>query len=209
MGNPSLEAYDAAIGIVCYLYRTRELGITYGGEIRAPDVEIQKGSAAINTQALADNNGLLSFSDASFARDQDLASVSGFVTMYKNGAISWSSKKIKIVCLSTTEAETVGATLAAQDVKYVRALMTDIGLAPTGPTPFFLDSSGTFGYVRHQSAKQRTKYFDLWVAFVRSAHRDLSIDLHLITTATMVADIFTKALARAETVRFRDFMLQA
>ena len=209
MGNPSLEAYDAAIGLVCYLYRTKHLGITYGGEIRAPDFEIQSGSDQLNLQTLIDNQGTMSFSDASFARDQDLASVGGFVTMYKNGAISWSSKKIKIVCQSTTEAETVGTTQAALDVKYVRNLMMDIGIVQKGPIPLMTDSSGTYGYVRHQSAKQRTKYFDLWITFVRAAYRGLTIVLHLITTETMVADIFTKALPKTQFQRFRDFMLNA
>ena len=82
-------------------------------------------------------------------------------------------------------------------------------MAPRKPIPFLIDSSATFGYVRHQSAKQRTKYFDLWVTFVRAAYRGLTIQPHLITTGTMVADIFTKALPKSETLKFRNFMLNA
>ena len=207
MSSPSMEAYDAAIGVLCYLYKTREYGITYGGPIAVPPIEYQLGSDEIDKSLFRRNDGLCTFSDASFARDTDLRSVSGYVTLYKNGAISWGSKGIKVVCLSTTEAETVAATIAAQDVSYIRALMTDIGLPPSGPSPLLIDSSGTYGYTRHQGAKQRTKYFSLWVTFVRQAYRDDSISLHLITTQTEVADALTKPLARGELIRFRDIMM--
>jgi len=207
MSNPSMEAYHAAIGVLSYLYRTRELGITYGGEPRLPPITYQLDSDEIDEEIFHANHGLCTFTDASFARDTDLRSVYGHVTLYKNGAISWGSKGIKIVCLSTTEAETVAATTAAQDVSFLRALMTDIGIEPAGPSPLLIDSSGTYGYTRHQGAKQRTKYFALWTTFVREAYRNLSISLHLITTGTEVADALTKALPRGELAKFRGIMM--
>lgn len=206
MQDPSMQAYDAAVGIVCYLYRTRELVITYGGPPVAPPVDLQPDSDLVPPDALGEDN-LMTFTDASFARDQDLRSVGGFVTMFRNGAISWASKGIKVVCQSTTEAETAAASIAAKDLAYVRALMSELGIAVTGPTPFFIDSAGTYGYTRHQGAKQRTKYFDLWVAYVRKAHRMNTISLHLITTETEIADVLTKALPRGSLIRFRNFMM--
>ena len=86
MQDPSPQAYDAAIGLVCYLYRTRDLVITYGGPPVPPPVELQPDSDSIPHDALDENN-LMTFTDASFARDQDLRSVGGFVTMFRNGAI--------------------------------------------------------------------------------------------------------------------------
>ena len=85
--------------------------------------------------------------------------------------------------------------------------MSEFGIAVTGPTPFFIDSAGTYGYTRHQGAKQRTKYFDLWLAYVRKAHRMNTISLHLITTETEIADVLTKALPRGSLIRFRNFMM--
>jgi hypothetical protein len=207
MGNPSIEAYNAAIGVLCYLYRTRELRITYEAEVRPLPVEIQAQSDQLDEEAFEANNGLVTFTDASFARDQDLRSVSGHVTMYRNGAIDWSSKGLKIACQSTTEAETAAASIAAKNITFIRNLMREIGLAPTAPTPILIDSSGTYGYTRHQGAKQRTKYFDLWVAFIRNAYRNQSVSPHLVTTGTEVADALTKALPRSELIRFRDIMI--
>ena len=83
----------------------------------------------------------------------------------------------------------------------------EIGLSPSGPTPLMIDSSAAYGYIRHQGAKQRTKYFELWVTYVRRAHRNNQVALHLISTQTEVADALTKALPRGELIRHRDYML--
>ena len=87
--------------------------------------------------------------------------------------------------------------------------MNDIGIPPQGPTPMFIDSSGTYGYARHQGAKQRTKYFELWITYIRKAFRMLAISLHLVTTDTEVADALTKALPRGSLIKFRNYMMNA
>ena len=70
-----------------------------------------------------------------------------------------------------------------------------------------IDSSGTYGYTRHQGAKQRTKYFDLWVTFVRKAFQDNAIALLLVKTGSEVADALTKALPRIDVIRHRNTMM--
>ena len=207
MSNPSIEAYNAAIGVLCYLYKTRDLGITYGGPFKPPPVILQAGSEAIELDHLRENDGLLVYSDASFARDTDLRSVVGFVSMYRNGAVGWSSKGLKTKAQSTTEVETAGTTIAAKELMSERNLFGEVGLKLLHPSPLLIDSSGTYGYIRHQGAKQRTKYFDLWIAYVRERYRLNSIALLLITTKTEVADAFTKALPRSELHRFRNYMM--
>ena len=168
---------------------------------------LQNGSDPLDLDKLREDDGSLTFSDASFARDTDLRSVGGFVSMYRNGAVGWSSKGLKTKVQSTTESETAQSTIAAKEAMFERNLKTQIGLAPSHPTPLLLDSSGTYGYIRHQGAKQRTKYFDLWVAFVRDAYRLKARAPILVTTKTEVADALTKALPRGELHRFRNYMM--
>ena len=207
MGNPSIEAYDAGIGVLCYLYKTRHLGITYSTEIKIPSVHYQEQGTPINPMQFTQDSGLHLYTDASFARDTDLSSVSGYVALINNGAVSWASKKIKIACQSTTEAEIVAATHGAKDVVFLRNLLSELGFPTPDSTPLFIDSSAGYGYIRHQGAKQRTKYFELWVTYVRDAHRSKAVSVHLITTTTEVADALTKPLGRGELRRFRSIML--
>jgi hypothetical protein len=207
MSNPSIEAYNAAIGIVCYLYRTKDQRITYSADIQQPPVEHHPIGDPVDPNIITLAGGLHVYTDASFARDQDLCSVAGFVVMFHNGAISWGSKKIRVKCKSTTEAETWGAKQATEETIYIKNIASEIGLDLPGPTPLLIDSSGTHGYTVHQSAKQRTKYFDIWTASIREAYRMRHISIHLITTKTMVADALTKALPRGELIRYREVMM--
>ena len=207
MSNPSIEAYNAAIGIVCYLYRTKDQRITYSADIQQPPVEHHPIGDPVDPNIITLAGGLHVYTDASFARDQDLCSVAGFVVMFHNGAISWGSKKIRVKCKSTTEAETWGAKQATEETIYIKNIASEIGLDLPGPTPLLIDSSGTHGYTVHQSAKQRTKYFDIWTASIREAYRMRHISIHLITTKTMVADALTKALPRGELIKYREIMM--
>ena len=97
--------------------------------------------------------------------------------------------------------------MAAKDLIYVRSLMNQIGIPPCGPTPLFMDSAGTYGYARHPSAKQRTKYFELWLTYIRHAHTNNAVSLHLVKSKTLCADSLTKALPRTELLQHRNFMM--
>ena len=83
MADPTIECYEAAITVLSYLYSTRKLGIVYKRE---------EGPVKLSCYA-----------DASYGRSPH--PVYGFV-VYANGVpIAWASKKMKIVPLSTCEAE--------------------------------------------------------------------------------------------------------
>ena len=86
------------------------------------------------------------------------------------------------------------------------------GLASPGPAADYMLTScfaSADGYARHQGAKQRTKYFELWITYIRKAFRMLAISLHLVTTDTEVADALTKALPRGSLIKFRNYMMNA
>ncbi|KAL0440738.1 UNVERIFIED_CONTAM: Secreted RxLR effector protein [Sesamum radiatum] len=81
MENPTEMHLLAAKRILRYLQRTRNYGI------------FKKGEKAI----------LLGFTNSDYAEDQDdRRSTLGYVFMLGTGAISWSSKKQRIVALSST-----------------------------------------------------------------------------------------------------------
>ena len=56
------------------------------------------------------------FMDSDWAGDQvDKKSISGFVVMFKGGAVSWGSKKQTSIALSTVEAEFIAASMAVKE----------------------------------------------------------------------------------------------
>ena len=90
MESPTKIHLLAAKRILRFLQRTKDFGLFY-----------KKG----------EKSDLIGFVDSDYAGDQDdRKSTSGYVFVLGTGAISWSSRKQKIVTLSTTEAHFVVAT---------------------------------------------------------------------------------------------------
>eukprot|EP00961_Rhodomonas_salina_P284591 3846514-Rhodomonas_salina.1 len=62
--------------------------------------------------------------DSDFVADPDTRrSVTGYVLSLNNGPVSWKSKRQDCVTLSSAEAEYVAASMCAQEVVYIRALL--------------------------------------------------------------------------------------
>ena len=71
-----------------------------------------------------------------------------------------------------------------------------------------IDNSGTFGDVQRTAPSQRTKHFERWVQYARGEALALRISVHLVSTKTMLADIFTKALPKSVYVPLRDALVR-
>jgi len=78
-----------------------------------------------------DGKPITGFSDAHWAGDlDDRHSTTGNVILLAGGAISWLSKKQAVVALSTSEAEYVELSLAAQAAAWLQKLLTDLQIPP-------------------------------------------------------------------------------
>ena len=130
--NPDMSHWMAAKRILRYLSGTRNHGITY----RAKET---------------DNNetNLLGYSDASYANNNDLTSVSGYVFLMNEGAITWGSKKQNDVSLLTTESEYISLAETAKEVTWLRNLLKDLGYVQPKPTVIFGDNSGSLAIAKN------------------------------------------------------------
>eukprot|EP00961_Rhodomonas_salina_P250809 3390497-Rhodomonas_salina.1 len=80
----------------------------------------------------------LGWVDSDFAADPDTRrSVTGYVRSLNNGQVSWKSKRLDCVTLSSAEAEYVAASMCAQEVVYARALpgLDSFGKKQVSPGP--------------------------------------------------------------------------
>ena len=91
MAPPTMEHWQAALGVVRYLAGTGELGIRFGGS----DIILE------------------GYCDADYAGDVDTRrSTTGYVFLMYGGAVSWSSRLQPTVAASTVEAEYMSAAAA-------------------------------------------------------------------------------------------------
>ena len=119
MSDPSRDCHDAAMGVLLYVYKTRERRIRYTIWSKTPAC-LHQFNREING-----NYGFHSFSDSSWGVPNP---VFGYCLWLSNGPISWCAKTCKSAD-SSCEAEYTAASKALRDVKFVRYLCEDMGRA--------------------------------------------------------------------------------
>ena len=189
--NPSDQHLQGAKRILRYLRGTAKLRLSLG-----PNVDDQKPLQ------------LVGYSDASWGDDINTRkSTSGYVFYLGKGPISWISKKQSAVALSSTEAEYMAVTQATKEAIWLRRLLAEIDVAVTqeGATLIYQDNQSTIALAKNPVHHARSKHIDIQYHFVREKVEHKEVDLQYIPTEKMIADIFTKPLAKA---RYEDLIGQ-
>jgi hypothetical protein len=135
------------------------------------------------------------WSDSDYAGDlDDRKSTTGYVFMYGNGAVSWSSKKQAIVTLSTTEAEFVAAASCACQAVWLGRILEQLNQAQMHGTVIFCDNTSSIKLSKNPVMHGRCKHIDVRYHFLRDLTKDGAVEMKFCTSQDQVADIMTKAL---------------
>lgn len=134
--------------------------------------------------------GLHGYTDASWL----LRSVAGYVIMMCNGPIDWSSKIIRVICHSSSEAEIASGCFLGKRSVFVKQLSATLG-CPLGSRFFMLiDNSAAIDLSAKLGVQTRTAHFLRWQHYLRWLVLHEYADLFFVNTKEQVADIFTKVL---------------
>ncbi|XP_040198473.1 secreted RxLR effector protein 161-like [Rana temporaria] len=140
-------------------------------------------------------SGLTGYVDADWAGDpSDRKSTSGHLFLFKDGLISWTTRKQSTVTLSSTEAEYVAASQAGQEVIWLRQLLEDLDQIQKESTPIYEDNQGCIALAQTERINPRTKHIDVRYHFLRDLQEQGQMDLQYCPTEEMLADILTKPL---------------
>lgn len=135
------------------------------------------------------------FVDADWGGDHDdRKSTSGYVFFINDSAISWLSKKQTTVALSTTEAEYVAASCAAQEAVWLRNVLICFGFEQKIPTTLCEDNQSCIKIASNVKTLTRIKHLDIKLYFVKDLVDRNVLKFEYCSTTNMVADIFTKPL---------------
>ncbi len=180
--SPRTTHLKAVKRVFCYLLGTKHLKLILGG-----------------------NTTIAGFSDADWASQHHRHSISGFAYFVGLGTISWSAKKQPIITLSSTEAEYVALTHAAKDILWIHKILKEFSFLHnlSLPTTLYCDNQGAIRLSKDATFHGRTKHIDVHFHFIRQTITSRDVELLYIPTEKMVADIFTKSLARVKFERFR------
>ncbi|GKV03117.1 hypothetical protein SLEP1_g15480 [Rubroshorea leprosula] len=129
MHSPSEIHFKATERILRYVKGTTDFGVLYKRSI---------------------NVKLIGFTDSDWAgSEEDMKSTSEQCFSIGLGVISWSSKKQDLVAKSIAEAEYIAASLAIDQVAWLRKLINDLKQPQIHPTELFCDNLSTVAVVKN------------------------------------------------------------
>ena len=203
MQAPTGRSMLAAKRVLRYLAGTKDIGLVFGalagGKTAAAETRGHQATALVDVSAYA---------DADWANNKkDRKSITGWVAKLNGDCISWSSKKQRVVALSTCEAELYAEAAALQEVLWLRDLLTELGLHVQMGSLLHGDNQSTIAVSKNGVKADRTKHVDVKYHFVTQTVQEGKVQLKWIPTAEQQADIFTKALAAPVFERLRQQLM--
>jgi hypothetical protein len=188
MSNPGPAHVEAAKHVLRYLKGTQDTAMVF---TRSSDA----GAA----------NVLYGFVDADHAGDRDdRKSVGGYVLMLNGSAVSWSSRKIKVVSLSSFESEWYSASICGCEVEVLRRTLEELGFAQVAPTVLFEDNAACiYSSDPDRPMNNRSRHIDTRVYRLRQLVGGKVLQLVKIATGDQLADLMTKALPGPAVTAFR------
>ncbi|CAI7912263.1 unnamed protein product [Closterium sp. NIES-53] len=165
---------DVAKRVLRYLCSTSGMGLVLGG----------RGDVV-----------LTGHSDASWVNDQATQwSSQGYTFTLGSGSVSWRSTHSSSVLSSSCEAEIYATAMAAQELRWLTYLLTDLGERPRSPPVLYVDNKAAIALCQEQRLEHRTKHIALRYFLARELQQRGQLRLAHVATRANTVDIFTKAL---------------
>ncbi|CAI7913031.1 unnamed protein product [Closterium sp. NIES-54] len=108
-----------------------------------------------------------------------------------------------VSCLSSScEAEIYAGAMAAQELRWLTYLLTDLGEKPRSPPVLYVDNKAMIALCQEHRLEHRTKQIALRYFLARELQQRGQLRLAYVATRANTADIFTKALPPGDHQRF-------
>ncbi|CAI7757227.1 unnamed protein product [Closterium sp. NIES-53] len=169
--------WDAAKRVLRYLCSTSGMGLVLGG--RGPVVLTGHADAS-----WVDNSATQRWSQ-------------GYTFSLGSGSTSWRSTRSSLVLSSSCEAEIYAGAMAAQELRWLTYLLTDLGEQPRSPQVLYVDNKAMIALCQEHRLEHRTKHIALRCFFARELQQRGQLRLAYVATRANTADVFTKALPPA------------
>ncbi|CAI7906725.1 unnamed protein product [Closterium sp. NIES-54] len=103
---------------------------------------------------------------------------------------------------SSCEAEIYAGAMAAQELRWLTYLLTDLGEQPCSPPVLYVDNKAMLALCREHRLEHRKKHIALRYFLARELQQRGQLRLAYVASEANTADIFTKALAHGDHQRF-------
>uniref|UniRef100_A0A5S6Q1Y2 Reverse transcriptase Ty1/copia-type domain-containing protein n=1 Tax=Trichuris muris TaxID=70415 RepID=A0A5S6Q1Y2_TRIMR len=146
---------------------------------------------------------LQGYVDADWAGDKaDRKSTSGFMFHLGGSTISWSTRKLTSVALSSTEADYVAMAEACKELLWLRQLLEDFGIPQKSATTIFEDNQGCIRLIDSEKLNDRTKHISVRYHLLKDLRERRIIEVKYCPSHQMMADALTKPVSKEQLSRF-------
>ncbi|CAI7752907.1 unnamed protein product, partial [Closterium sp. NIES-54] len=181
-GRHRPQHWEAAKRVLRYLCSTSGMGLMLG----------RRGPVVLNGHV-----------DASWV--DDLAtqrSSQGYTYNLGSGSISWWSTRSSSVRSSSCEVEIYAGAMAAQELRWLTYLLTDLGEQLRSPPVQYVDNKAMISLCEKHRLEHRTKHIALKYFLAQELQQHGQLCLAYVATRANTADIFTKAFQSGDHQRF-------
>lgn len=211
---PGASHMKAAVDVIRYLKGCPRLPIEFRPPSGRRNTRREYGgaSAAAAPESSSSRIDVSAWTDADWGGDlTDRKSTTGYVVKVNGNILSWQSRKQTTVALSTAEAEYMALSACLQEIIWLHALLTELGLRdpkqirPDG-TEVSVQQPRTVMYTDNRAAKflceaegmvhSRTKHIDMRHHFIRDAVHSGEVRIEWCSTLDQQADALTKPLEK-------------
>ncbi|CAI7773751.1 unnamed protein product [Closterium sp. NIES-53] len=130
------------------------------------------------------------------------ATSGGYTFSLGSGSVSWRSTRSSSVLSSSCEAEIYAGAMAAQELRWLTYLLTDLGEAPRSPPVLYVDNKAMLALCQEHRLEHRTKHIALRYFLARELQQHGQLRLDYVASQANTADVFTKALQPCDHQRF-------
>ncbi|CAI7806493.1 unnamed protein product [Closterium sp. NIES-53] len=173
-GRHQKVRWDAAKRVLHYLCSTSGMGLVFGGRTRVV---------------------LTGHANASWVDDLAMQrSSQGYTFSLGFGSVSWRSTRSSSVLCSSCEAKIYAGAMAAQELRWLTYLLTDLGEAPRSPPVLYVVNKAMLALCQEHRLEHRTKHIALRYFLARELQQHGQLRLAYVVSQANTADVFTKAL---------------
>ncbi|CAI7922076.1 unnamed protein product [Closterium sp. NIES-53] len=187
--------YPELVGCLMYLLKCTRPDLAYPLSLLARYVapgRHRKGSVVLTGHP-----------DASWADDQATQRSShGYTFSLGSDFVSWRSTRSSSVLSSSCEAEIYAGAMAAQELRWLTSLLTDLGEWPCSPPVLYVDNKAMIALCHEQRLEHRTKHIALRYFLARQLQQRRQLRLSYVASRANTADVFAKALGSGDHQRF-------
>ncbi|CAI7884464.1 unnamed protein product [Closterium sp. NIES-53] len=141
--------------------------------------------------------------DASWVDDSATQrSSQGYTFSLGSGSVSWQSTRSSLVLSSSCEAEIYDGAMAAQELRWLTYLLTDLGEQPHSPPVLYVDNKAMIALCQEHRLEHRTKHIALRYFLAQELQQRGQLCLAYVAIRAKTAYVFTKALPHGDHQRF-------